>query len=83
MARWTKAVSVTFNENDGKVGWTANPEAMSDLLRHWSVFGVWRTRWILLKRFWIALKWLEHYSDNTGLLRKDKRKWIFKARIPE
>lgn len=83
MAKWNEAVSVTFNDNDGKVGWSCNPSSMQDLTRHWRIFGVWRTRWILFKRFWTALQWLESYSDNTGLLRKQSRKWVVKSEIPE
>lgn len=83
MAKYNSAIQVTFNDNDGKVGWSYNPSAIHDVIRHWHLFGTWRTRWILFKRFWTALKLLEHYCDNTGRLRKQSRKWIFKSEIPE
>jgi transposase len=83
MARWIDSVSVAFNDNDGDAGWRVNPESAKDLIRHWRIFGVWRTRWILFKRFWRALYWLEIYAGNCGVPRKGRRKWIFKSSIPE
>ena len=83
MARWNTAIEITFNDNDGGAGWRYSPSAMQDLMRHWRIFGVWRTRWILFKKFWIAIVLLEDYCDNTGIIRKEHHKWIFKSEIPE
>lgn len=82
MARWNEAVSVTFNDNDGKVGWQVNPGAVDDIERHWRIFGLWRTRWILFKRFCTALNQIEMYAGREIPGRKI-RKWVFKSEIPE
>lgn len=83
MAKQNTAIEVTFFDNSGRAGWRYSPAALLDVTRHWRIFGVWRTRWILFKQFWRALKLLEDYCDNTGKLRKAERKWIFKSVIPE
>lgn len=82
MAKWNDAVSVTFNDNDGKVGWRVNPEAVPDIERHWALFGIWRTRWIMLKWFWRGLMQIEVYAGKNVSGRKIA-KWIFKSEIPE
>lgn len=84
MALWTKSVSVTFNDNDGKVGWRANPDTVNDLHRHHYIFGIWRTRWILFKQFWKGLMWLERYADSQiAIVQEPKPLWRIKAEIPE
>lgn len=82
MAKYNEAISVTFNDNDGKAGWSANPIQAYDLHRHQVIFGKWRTRWILFKKFWIGLIWLEgHVKRNY---RTDHLKlWKLKSEIPE
>lgn len=82
MAQWNDAVVVTFNENDGGAGWKCLPNAAEDLHRHWTIFGVYRTRWILLKRFWKGLKVLEHHTETFHKPKPNKR-WVFKPEIPE
>lgn len=81
MAQYNSAIEVTFNENDGKAGWRTHPNTAHDIERHIRIFGLWRTRWILFKKFWQALIWLENYS-----LKKEKGDyalWNFKPEIPE
>ena len=78
MARYNKAISVTFNDNDGRVSWSANPESTYDIERHYRIFGKYRARWIFLKRFWQCLMWHENQFES-----KNHRPWIIKAEIPE
>jgi hypothetical protein len=79
MARYNEAFSITFNDNDGGVGWSCNPECADDVQRYVKIFGLWRARWIFFKRFWIALRWMENYQRSTDM----RRLWIFNAEIPE
>jgi len=84
MAQWNNAISVTFNENDGGVGWRVHPESVMDVERHMIIFGLWRTRWILFKSFWRGLMQMEVYAGRELKNRKTKlRLWIFRAEIPE
>ncbi len=81
MAKYNSAIEVTFNDNDGGVGWRANPESASDVARHIRIFGLWRARWIFFKRFWTSMRWLEDYSDihkEGGYV-----PWKLKSEIPE
>ena len=59
MAQYTKAVSITFNDNDGGLSHSFNPESKADVLRHYQKYGKWRARLMFLKSFWRALKRLE------------------------
>lgn len=77
MAKRNDAITVTFNDNDGSVGWSYHPAVRSDLERHHVIFGLWRTRWILFKAFWRAMILFELMSPTP------KRRWIFFAEIPE
>ncbi len=81
MASHNVSMSVTFNDNDGSVGWRANPDTASDVVRHIRIFGLWRARWIFLKRFWRAMRWVERYSQIERL--DDIVKWRFRPEIPE
>jgi hypothetical protein len=84
VSRWNKSISVTFNDNDGKVGWTVNPSTVDDLHRHHYIFGVWRTRWILFKRFWRALVWFENYANGmVAIAQEPKPLWVLNPEIPE
>lgn len=65
MSRHNKAISVTFNDNDGDMGWLVNPESAYDLKMHYARYGKWKTRWIILKRVLEALRWLENYSKQV------------------
>jgi len=82
MAKWNSAIEVTFNDNDGKVGWRVNPESVDDVERHWRIFGIWRTRWILFKWFWVGLMQIEKYAGRDVPGRKI-HKWVFRSEIPE
>lgn len=82
MAKWNSGIEVTFNDNDGKVGWRITPQAACDLERHWNIFGLWRTRWILFKRFWRGMMQLEVHAGRKIPNRKF-RLWVFKPEIPE
>jgi hypothetical protein len=81
MARWTSAVEVTFNDNDGKIGWRINPDGIYDIRRHRGIFGKYRTRWIMLKWFWKGLKHAERMAERQENTKP--RIWIFRASIPE
>lgn len=83
MAKYNKSMSVTFNDNDGGVGWSANPETSCDLVRHHVIFGKWRARWIFFKRFWRAMVWLENYSKDYYPEMNKAKSWVFKSEIPE
>lgn len=79
MAKFNEAICITFNDNDGRVGWRCNPQGAEDVQRHIKIFGLWRARWIFFKRFWTAMLWMENYQRTY-----EKRKlWIFKSEIPE
>lgn len=81
MARYNTAMSVTFNDNDGGVGWSCNPGSASDVARHIRIFGLWRARWIFFKRFWMAMSALERMSGihkEGGYV-----PWVLKAEIKE
>lgn len=82
MSRWNSAIEVTFNDNDGRVGWRCNPVQAYDIARHQKIFGKWRTRWILLKQFWRGLMWIEKYTADR-YASKSYPLWIFKSEIPE
>lgn len=82
MAKYNSAVEVTFNDNDGAIGWRVNPESAQDVARHWRIFGYWRTRWMFFKKFWRALMIIEGYAEKETDIHKIKP-WIFKAEIPE
>lgn len=82
MSKWNTAIEVTFNDNDGKVGWRVTPQSARDLERHWRIFGLWRTRWILLKRFWRGLNQLEVYAGRE-IPGRHLRLWVVNAEIPE
>jgi len=82
VSKWNEAISVTFNDNDGKVGWRIYSNAVPDIERHWRIFGIWRTRWILFKQFWLAMKQIEVWAGKEVPNRKVP-KWIFKSEIPE
>lgn len=82
MARYNESIMVTFNDNDGGVGFSINPATSSDFARYQRIFGKWRTRWIVFKRFWIAMRRMEdHCADyqHDGPIKL----WVFKAEIPE
>lgn len=79
MSKWNDAISVTFNDNDGGVGWRINPESAKDVERYMKIFGVWRTRWILFKKFRAGLKCMEEDFVKS----KPKKLWVFRAEIPE
>lgn len=81
MAKYNTAIEVTFNDNDGGVGWRVDPSSASDIARYQKIFGKWRARWIFFKRFWMALRWMEDYAEKYH--GKPKRIWILKAEIPE
>lgn len=81
MAKYNSAISVTFNDNDGSVGWSARPESISDVARHQRIFGKYRTRWILFKKFWLALMWMEKWAEKD--FGESTRYWVFKSEIPE
>lgn len=80
MAKYNDAVSLTFNDNDGGAGWRCNPQSVNDLRRHYKIFGVWRARWIFIKRFWRGIKVLERLG---GIQREPYPLWVFKPEIPE
>ncbi len=82
MAKYNSAIEVTFNDNDGGVGWRANPQSASDVIRHHVIFGKWRARWIFFKRFWYAMTWLEKLGRQNDPETKIKL-WIFRAEISE
>lgn len=79
MARWNSGWEVTFNDNDGKVGYRCNPEAVADVERHHRIFGKWRARWIFFKWFWRGMLRME------GMMKKPatNRRWVLRAEIPE
>lgn len=80
MARWTSAIEVTFNDNDGKVGWRIG-QALDDIHRHQRIFGKYRTRWIMFKRFWRALIVAEErLAASRG---EHVPRWVLRAEIPE
>lgn len=83
MARYNKSIWVSFNDNDGGAGWGIDPSTCDDFARYQKIFGTWRTRWIMLKRFWRALTWMEGYADRHSQEAKPNRRWVFKAEIPE
>lgn len=84
MSKWNTAIEITFNDNDGKVGHSYIPDTCTDLHRHWCLFGFYRTRWILFKQFWKALKRYENYTEQKLLPEWHKIKlWNFKQEIPE
>ena len=82
MAQWNRAIEVTFNDNDGGAGWRIHPDSVKDVERHMLIFGLWRTRWILFKRFWRALMEMEVYAGRE-LTNRKLRRWVFKPEIPE
>ena len=85
MARHTESMSVVFNDNDGGVSWSCNPDTASDVFRHHELFGKWRARWIFLKRFWIAMKRMEsiaYYEEHSAKVKRIKL-WKFTPEIPE
>lgn len=82
MSKWNSGIEVTFNDNDGKVGWRLYPESAPDVARHWRIFGYWRTRWIFVKCFWRAMMMMESYAEKHADLHKIKL-WVFKPEIPE
>lgn len=81
MAAQTRAISVTFNDNDGKATWRVYPEGCHHIARHQRIFGKYRTRWILFKRFWAALKRAESMANENYMT--GNKLWVFKAEIPE
>jgi hypothetical protein len=83
VAKWNSAIEVTFNDNDGGAGWRVNPSSVPDIERHIRIFGLWRTRWILFKRFWRGLMQMEVYAGREASAGRNFKKWIFRAEIPE
>jgi len=84
MAKYNHAFGVSFNDNDGGVGFFADPSSAGDFSRHYRIFGKWRSRWIFLKRFWKSMVWMEQYATNHGQHdMKNIRSWVFRAEIPE
>ena len=81
MAKYNSAIEVTFNDNDGGCSWRARPESAKYIAQHIRCFGLWKARWIFLKRFWMSLRWLEEFSgihQEGGYV-----PWKFKTEIPE
>lgn len=64
MARYTKAIAITFNDNDGGLSWTANPECAYDIQRHYKMYGKWKARLMFLRAFWKGLRWLESHGKE-------------------
>lgn len=62
MAKYIKAVSIAFNENDGGLSWVIDPECAYDIHRHYRIYGKWKARWMFLRMFWIGLRQLEKYE---------------------
>lgn len=90
MAQYNSAIELTFNDNDGGVGWRCNPAAAEDVLRHQRIFGKWKARWIFFKKFWKALMWMESYIERNyrpggcqGDTHGKTKLWVFKPEIPE
>ncbi len=83
MAKYNSAMEVTFNDNDGGVGWSANPSSAYDVARYHRIFGKWRSRWIFFKRFWKAMMWLESYAQKHYHEMDEARLWVVKSEIPE
>lgn len=81
MSKWNKAISVTFNDNDGKIGWQYNPESSYDIARHQRIFGKWRVRWICFKYFWKAMRAIEQHAKERH--KQTTKLWIYRAEIPE
>lgn len=81
MAKYNNAISVTFNDNDGGVSWRCHPDSAYDIARHIRIFGKYRTRWILLKRFWRAMLWMENYALENHPSKF--KAWKLNAEIPE
>lgn len=81
MSQRNTAISVTFNDNNGAVGWSYNPACAPDMYRHWMIFGKWRTRWVLLKRFWRALILFESHVASGNKITPNR--WVFNPEIPE
>ena len=82
MARYNESIMITFNDNDGGVGFRVDPETSSDFARYQRIFGKWRTRWIVFKRFCRAMRWMESYCADYQH-DKPTKLWVFKAEIPE
>lgn len=82
MAKYNDSICITFNDNDGSIGWSYNPSSAKDIHRYQHIFGKIRTRWILIKQFYIALKRLEEYVEEFEQKEKPKL-WIFRSEIPE
>lgn len=80
MAKCTSAIEVTFNDNDGGVGYRLNPEGVKDFHRYREIFGKYRARWIMVKWFWKAL--LRAEEMKVGCYTCNKL-WVLKAPIPE
>lgn len=66
MAKYTKAISLTLNDNDGKLSFSANPESTYDINRHYKMFGKWHSRFMFFRAFWLGLRWLEEYNKKHG-----------------
>jgi len=64
MAKYTKSVSITFNDNDGGLSWCADPETAYDIARHYKLLGKWKARLMFFRAFWKGLKSLERQPTN-------------------
>lgn len=83
MARYNDSISVTFNDNDGRVDRRWNPFTASDIWRHHIIFGKWRSRWIFFKQFWWAMREIEDYAYKYHGDDRTIRKWVFRSEISE
>lgn len=81
MARYSNSISITFNDNDGGVGWRVCPNTAKDIARYINTFGKYKARWIFFKRFWRAMMWMEDYSKKYQ--DKNVKLWVFKPEIEE
>lgn len=67
MTKYTKAISITFNDNDGGLSWAVNPDSAYDVNRYYKKYGKWKTRIMFLKAFWRGVMVMEKSYINKKI----------------
>lgn len=65
MAQYTPIISISVNDNDGGLTHAVNPSNIDDIARLYNKHGKWRTRFILIRLFWLGLRRVEKLYLNT------------------